>query len=365
MSEPADHSVRKSIGVAQAAPFDKTYSDNLPFPVLAELGGGDMHRARPQMSSPNVRDLASRLHKKVIRSDIQITPDGVVEFDSAIFRTRGANFITCNDAGISVYGRKQRVVERLARRLQSIVLQQEKKAGEAGYTLIKKSTFEIDKEFVPLMGAQPILDAELALLYGESFLHWHDSFKRRLRERPSGISILEGPPGCGKTSFLRGFMSANAETHRFYYVTAHDIHLLSEPEFVVLWSAERKKFADEKLVLVIEDAEQALMNRGNDNRTIVSTLLNYSDGLLSEFLKMHIICTINCVGADLDPALMRPGRLITHRIFNRLSAKEAHKLAEFKGIRLPRGQSDYSLAEIFNEPADAPEHRGRITGFAA
>lgn len=365
MSQQSNNFIEKSIGVAQAAAFDNAYSDHVPFSVLAELGGGDMHRARAQMSSPNIKDLARRLHKKLVRSDIKITPDGVVNFDSAIFRTNGANFIVCNDNGISVYGRKQRLSERLACRLQCMVLKQEKLACGVGYTLLKKSTFEIDKEFVPVMGTQPILDVELPFLYGENFLDWQESFKRRLRERPSGISILEGPPGCGKTSFLRGFMSSNAETHRFYYVTAHDIHLLSEPEFVVLWTAERKKFDDQKLVLVIEDAEQALMNRGQDNRTIVSTLLNFSDGLLSDFLKMHIICTINCKGADLDPALMRPGRLITHRIFNRLSNREAKKLAEFKGIKLPGIQSDYSLAEIFNEPVDAPEHRGKITGFAA
>ena len=357
--------MQKTIEVAHTAAFDNAYTDHVPFPVLAELGGGDLHRARPQMSSPNIKDLASRLHKKFVRSDIQITPDGGVNFHYAIFRTRGANFVVCNDHGISVYGRKQRIIERLARRLQYIVLNQEKLACGVGYTLLKKSTFEIDKEFVPLLGAKPIPNNELTLLYGENFLEWHETFQRRISEKQSGISIIEGPPGCGKTSFLRGFMSANAETHRFYYVTAHDIHLLSEPEFVVLWTAERKKFGDQKLVLVIEDAEQALMNRANDNRTIVSTLLNFSDGLLSDFLKMHILCTINCKGADLDPALMRPGRLITHRIFNRLSAIEARRLADFKGITLPRGQSDYSLAEIFNEPADAPEHRGRITGFAA
>jgi len=48
------------------------------------------------------------------------------------------------------------------------------------------------------------------------------------------------------------------------------------------------------------------MTRGSDNREQVSALLNLSDGMLADFLRLQIICTINCSAADIDPALLRP-----------------------------------------------------------
>ena len=49
------------------------------------------------------------------------------------------------------------------------------------------------------------------------------------------------------------------------------------------------------------------MTRGSDNREQVSAILNLSDGMLADFLRLQIICTINCTAADIDSALMRPG----------------------------------------------------------
>ena len=38
----------------------------------------------------------------------------------------------------------------------------------------------------------------------------------------------------------------------------------------------------------------ALMTRGSDNRDQVSAILNLSDGMLADYLRLQIICTINC-----------------------------------------------------------------------
>ena len=357
--------LKSTIELTQAPAFGDGFRDDTPFPILFELGNKNFHHSCPSVSSVDVTDMVSRLYRKLIRSEFGIKPNGATDYKSAIFKTRRGNFATCTSGSISIYGENHRAVERLARRLQYMSFHQKKDSPVAGYTLIKKSTFNVDKEFVPLLGDKPLLDSDLELLYGKDFLPWHNDFQRKIHEKTSGISILEGPPGCGKTSFIRSFMKANTKAYRFYYITPQDIYLMSDPEFIVLWSAEIKQYSDYKLVLIIEDAEQALYARGNDNRTLVSTLLNYSDGLLSDYLKMQIICTINCKATDIDAALMRPGRLISHRIFKRLSDKEALRLAESRGLSLTLGQSDYSLAEIFNGPADTQKRGDVITGFAA
>jgi ATP-dependent 26S proteasome regulatory subunit len=105
------------------------------------------------------------------------------------------------------------------------------------------------------------------------------------------------------------------------------------------------------------------MTRGADNREQVSAILNISDGMLADFLSLQIICTINCSAADIDPALLRPGRLLCHRVFGRLDYPQAARLAERLGRKLPQAP-DYSLAEVFAEHGTVETSRPRI-GFAA
>ena len=105
------------------------------------------------------------------------------------------------------------------------------------------------------------------------------------------------------------------------------------------------------------------MTRGSDNREQVSAILNLSDGMLADFLRLQIICTINCSARDIDPALLRPGRLICHRVFGRLDYAQAARLAESLGRKLPQAH-DYSLAEVFAGQDTDEINRPRI-GFAA
>ena len=50
---------------------------------------------------------------------------------------------------------------------------------------------------------------------------------------------------------------------------------------------------------------------------------------------------------ELDPAILRPGRLLGSREFPRLKRKDAQRLAEAKGLTLS-DQPDFSLAELYN-----------------
>jgi hypothetical protein len=81
-----------------------------------------------------------------------------------------------------------------------------------------------------------------------------------------------------------------------------------------------------------------------------------------------IICTINCSSTKVDQALLRPGRLLARRSFNRLSQEEAARIARRTGKTLARDidlQVDYSLAEIFNQSIEESDRPDRIVGFAS
>jgi hypothetical protein len=150
--------------------------------------------------------------------------------------------------------------------------------------------------------------------------------------------------------------------HRFYLIPTSAMTILSRADFIGFWTDQRWTYSDKKFVVVLEDSDEALMTRGSDNRDQVSAILNLSDGMLADFLRLQIICTINCSAGEIDPALLRPGRLICHRVFRRLDYAQAARLAESLGRQLPQAR-DYSLAEVF-AGHDAQElHRPRI-GFA-
>jgi hypothetical protein len=158
-------------------------------------------------------------------------------------------------------------------------------------------------------------------------------------------------------------MGVLKESHRFYFIPTATMGVLSKPEFIGFWANQRRIHSEQKFVVVLEDSDAALMTRGSDNREQVSAILNLSDGMLADFLRLQIICTINCSAADIDPALLRPGRLLCHRVFGRLDYAQAVRLAESLGRKLPSVR-DYSLAEIFAGNSTDEINRPRI-GFAA
>ena len=186
----------------------------------------------------------------------------------------------------------------------------------------------------------------LALHYGSGSGEWHQDFVGKLRERTNGLSIFEGRPGTGKTFYLRHLMGELKESHRFYFIPTSTMGVLSRPEFHRFLGRSAPASFHRKFVVILEDSDAALMTRGSDNREQVSAILNLSDGMLADFLRLQIICTINCSAADIDSALLRPGRLLCHRVFDRLDYPQAARLAESLGRKLPPAR-DYSLAEIF------------------
>ena len=206
---------------------------------------------------------------------------------------------------------------------------------------------------------------DLDLNYGGDFPKWHARFVELLTTRNTGITILQGAPGTGKTSYLRHLLFETRATHRFYYLPISAYPLLVAPATVDFWIGESEGPESLTNVVVIEDAEALLVQRDAGSQESVSNLLNIADGFLADVLKLHLICTINAPVGRMDPAVTRPGRLITSRKFRRLTQAEAARLARAKNLRLePR--DDYSLAEIYNSAPLFPSADDRpAIGFAA
>jgi hypothetical protein len=270
-------------------------------------------------------------------------------------------FARVEDDSLGVYAGSTELAQTTAENLRK-AFAKEREPEKPTFQIVKKTDCGIDTEAVALEGSGLLDDGTLRLHYGADFPAWHESFVARLRERRAGLSVFDGPPGTGKTSYLRQLMVEMRETHRFYFIASANLHLLRDPEVVDFWASERRTHSDAAMVVILEDAEMALMPRSSDNRQEVSLLLNITDGILGEFLRLQVICTVNCALKELDSALLRPGRLMAHRHFGALGIAQAVELAGKLGRALPSAES-YTLAEVFSGELDRANRGKRSIGF--
>ena len=218
---------------------------------------------------------------------------------------------------------------------------------------------------IPIREEFHLSESDLELHYGPGFGAWTKDFAAGLDQ--SGLTILRGSPGTGKTSFLRHLICSLKETHRFFYIPADSIGLIRDglSQFLI-----RQRSLDEKsiMVVVIEDAENILLARKEEKSVLASTLLNFTDGIIGDIVTAHIICTVNSHTSDLDEAVLRPGRQRFFHEFGPIPWERARQLAQRLGVSLSEPRN-YTLAEIYHykdtQTARFPGGESRPIGFSA
>jgi len=187
------------------------------------------------------------------------------------------------------------------------------------------------------------------LFYNDDFKPVDKLIKERLaNENDKGIVLLHGLPGTGKTTYLRHLVGSINK--RVLFVSPSVAGNLMNPEFIDLL------IDNPNSVLVVEDAENIIMDRKFSNNSSVSNLLNLSDGLMSDCLNVQIICTFNSSLTMVDSALMRKGRLIAKYEFGKLEISKAQLLSDHLGLS-QKIDKPITLAELTNpgEPVYQPE----------
>lgn len=345
--------------------FSSSYN-TAPLPVLLHYGARPLHRLKIRSLKWDIERLREELRSALIRGDTSHDSGKMYRRD-LLFGTRQGTFLhlDCDDSSttLNVYAPSPRRTVLVAGRLRRYLIAASKplptfhilRKGEEGLT-----THEVAiKDFHPM-------DAEgLNLNYGEGFADWSEHLLDKLRSKDSGLVILDGAPGTGKSTFLKNLIYRLAESHRFLFIQPHYAGVISEPNFVDFWIDQARQHPDKKFCLIMEDGEKVLMRREDDNRSEVSSLLQITDGLMGSFLSLTALFSINCQATQLDPALLRPGRLICRKSFSALKREEARKIAAKLGKPLPPGES-ITLAQIYNDAVEEPEvEAGKILGFAA
>jgi SpoVK/Ycf46/Vps4 family AAA+-type ATPase len=148
--------------------------------------------------------------------------------------------------------------------------------------------------------------------YTEEVLSGFDFVIKDLKSNnPFGrLSIINGPPGTGKTYLIRGIIN-ELEKSTIVLIPPKMIAEIDGPSLLPTFISHKRRNKN-PITLIIEDADACLAPRMNDNISSISSLLNHTDGILGTLLDLKIIATTNQDNMEFDEALTRAGRLSRH-----------------------------------------------------
>ena len=202
------------------------------------------------------------------------------------------------------------------------------------YTVAYENGFYLNK-----LPTKDFSELDILKHYNDDFALENEIIKKFVEtEDESGLLILHGDKGTGKSTYIRHLISSNPEK-KFVYIPANLVGILSQPNFSTFLMTLQNH------IIILEDCEEAIKDRKtNGTPAAVSLLLNLTDGLLSDGLGLKFICTFNDDVKNIDAALLRKGRLISKYEFKALCVEKANELLK------TLYEEDYKNGKYKNEP---------------
>lgn len=202
--------------------------------------------------------------------------------------------------------------------------------GDYGFD---KSAFDVRK-----------IDINIEDNYNDEFQEISEHIITKLNDKKhTGLFILNGEPGTGKTTYIRYL--AGKVNRNIIFVSPDMVDYITDPQFIPFLMDNSDS------ILIIEDAEPALQKRitngGTGRSGAISNILNLTDGLLSDCLNISIVATFNTSTKVIDDALLRKGRLVNSYTFEKLVAHKAEKLLKKLGHEDAKVHKGMTLSDIY------------------
>jgi hypothetical protein len=340
----------KKSRVIQSATTHVT-EDDISNDFLVTFAGRAMFQFSFASNETDLEVLLQRFPEKICRVR-RWRDEGGLTLQQAVLKFGELSFVHLRnspDHCVHVYADTSNKAEALEKQIRAALPPVVKEPNEPFFYMLRK--------YGPTMATQKVMntsaemdDESMQLCYGEESLRWISEFASQTRQKLGGITILDGPPGVGKSTLISQLMRRLYQTHAFYVLSVAQHESLSHEGMVKFWQEQNGRSPNEVKVVIMEDAEKILLQRRSDNNEAVSALLNIADGLIGQMLRLHVLCTLNQGMEHLDPAMLRPGRLRGYRYVGPLSAENAEKLAAKH--KLPfvadKTRDHYTLAEVFH-----------------
>lgn len=202
---------------------------------------------------------------------------------------------------------------------------------------IRRSTAKVAMpEFYPFLGMAP-----------------NDYFDAFLKSS-SGILLLIGEPGTGKSTFLRSMILHSGKDASMVY----DENTMRSNDMLTTF------YGSTHGILALEDADNFLISRESGNADLAG-LLNFADGVISDPTKKIVISTNLSSVNKVDPAVLRKGRCYDIVNFRALTPSEADLARAAAGLQPVGFEKDKVLAEVLDDNQRVlTENRKRAVGFA-
>ena len=215
------------------------------------------------------------------------------------------------------------------------------------YTVAYENCFYLNK-----FPTKDFSDLDIEKNYNDDFMAEHEIITKFIQtDDEAGLLILHGNKGTGKSTYIKYLISTNPDK-KFVYIPASLVSILGQPNFSTFLMTLQNH------IIILEDCEEAIKDRkSNGSPAAVSLLLNMTDGLLSDGLGLKFICTFNDDVKNIDPALLRKGRLVSKYEFKELCVEKANMLLdELYREKWENGEYKYepvtskpfSLADIYH-----------------
>lgn len=191
--------------------------------------------------------------------------------------------------------------------------------------------------------------------YNDDFLPVYNDLVKFVESSKSGIAILRGIVGSGKTSVIRNLITNHPA--KYILITTSMAEHLAQPTFMTFMQNNKDS------IFILEDCEQILVDRTAGNYSCaITNILNTADGLMSDIFNIKFICTFNADISKIDKALLRKGRCFVNYEFKELSEDKTKVLLNRQGIELD-SYKPMTLADIYNyTDADCTKQTNKI-GF--